>query len=387
MPFWEQTAKRRSLVQRIGATLLWVLSLQVAAAAPAEDAEVDANATHPGETTPDASEDEARLFTTPEEKREAGRRTEITPWLTAYGLVEVEFSYEDYDIDHGRDDDSGRYDVTTVQLGLVVDLFELAEVEAIVEYDSNEGSTKFEEAFVAIEKDRWALSAGRLYTPFGIYFSRFVSGPLIEFGETRANEALIVSHSPDDALDLSVTLYSGDARKSGTSAPQWNWVLAMDAEISPEWSVGWSYQTDLADADSELLEDEGNRYDRRVAGISAYVQWAQEPYQAGLEVLGATSSFDELDADRDRPSAWNAEVSRSFLDEDFEVALRIEGSDELEDEPHLRYGIAANWRISEYAVLTLEYLHGEFKDELATNDDDEPYDHVDSVAAELTLEF
>ena len=23
----------------------------------------------------------------------------------------------------------------------------------------------------------------------------------------------------------------------------------MDAELSPEWSVGWSYQTDLADAD------------------------------------------------------------------------------------------------------------------------------------------
>lgn len=148
---------------------------------------MDENATHLGETTPDASEDEARLFTTPEEKREAGRRTEITPWLTAYGLVEAEFFYEDYDIDRGRDDDSGRYDVTTVQLGLVADLFELAEVEAVIEYDSNEGTTKFDEAFVAIERDRWALSAGRLYTPFGVYFSRFVSGPLIEFGETRAN--------------------------------------------------------------------------------------------------------------------------------------------------------------------------------------------------------
>ena len=104
-------------------------------------------------------------------------------------------------------------------------------------------------------------------------------------------------------------------------------------------------------------------------------------------MLGATKSFDELDADRDRPRAWNAEVSRSFGDEEFELALRVEGSNELEDEPHLRYGIAANWRISECAALTLEYLHGKFKGELATNDDDEPYNHVDSVAAMLTLEF
>ncbi len=47
----------------------------------------------------------------------------------------------------------------------------------------------------------------------------------------------------------------------------------------------------------------------------------------------------------------------------------------------------SNWRISANVALTLEYLHGKFKGELATNDDDEPYDHVDSVAAMLTLEF
>jgi hypothetical protein len=91
--------------------LLWGLSLQVAADEPPAAAEVDAKETHPGETTADVAEEKARFFTTPEEKREAGRRTEITPWLTAYGLVEVEFSYEDYAIDRGRDDDSGRYDV------------------------------------------------------------------------------------------------------------------------------------------------------------------------------------------------------------------------------------------------------------------------------------
>ena len=130
---WRKTTKQRAPSPLVRVALLWGLSLQVAADAPPAEAEVDANETHPSEKTADVAEEKARFFTTPEEKREAGRRTEITPWLTAYGLVEVEFSYEDYAIDRGRDDDSGRYDVTTVQLGLVADLFALAEAEAIGE--------------------------------------------------------------------------------------------------------------------------------------------------------------------------------------------------------------------------------------------------------------
>jgi hypothetical protein len=39
------------------------------------------------------------------------------------------------------------------------------------------------------------------------------------------------------------------------------------------------------------------------------------------------------------------------------------------------------------ASLTLEYLHGEFSGELASNDDDEPYDHVDRLGAMLSVAF
>ena len=63
---WRKTTKQRSPSPLVGVTLLWGLSLQVAADAPPAEAEVDANETHPGEKTADVAEEKARFFTTPD---------------------------------------------------------------------------------------------------------------------------------------------------------------------------------------------------------------------------------------------------------------------------------------------------------------------------------
>lgn len=72
---------------------------------------------------------------------------------------------------------------------------------------------------------------------------------------------------------------------------------------------------------------------------------------------------------------------------DLELAVRFEGSHELEDAPKYQYGAALIWSPRRYASLTLEYLHGEFKKGLATSSEDEPYTHVDHVGAKLSIEF
>ncbi len=131
----------------------------------------------------------------------------------------------------------------------------------------------------------------------------------------------------------------------------------------------------------------GDRYVDRVAGASAYVRYWPGTYEATFELLGATRSIVELDNDRDRPFAWNAEWVRAFPEQRLAVALRVEGSEELEDEPGLQYGIAATWRIGRQVSLTLEYLHGEFEGDLTTNDDDQAYDHVDRFGGLLSVEF
>jgi hypothetical protein len=47
------------------------------------------------------------------------------------------------------------------------------------------------------------------------------------------------------------------------------------------------------------------------------------------------------------------------------AALRIEGSNELEDEPALRGGPAVAWRVTKNASLTLEYPYSSYKSDLA----------------------
>lgn len=368
------------------AAILFATALPVAAVANSDAVDDEEPENSSIEDVLDEAPD-IRIYRTREEQREAGLKHEVTPWLTLSGLAEIEVTDDNFSIDHGRDDSSGREEAANIQLGLAVDVFELAQFETVIEYDTDVDDWEVEEAFATFEHGPWEFSMGRQYTPFGVYFSNFVSGPLLEFGETRAERAFILAYGPTDALEMSLTTYRGNARERGDNAERWDWVFAMEAEIDGNWSAGWSYQTDLADADSRLLEDENDRYSRRVPAVSGYFLWTDQRYEFTLEALGAVRSFKELDNDRDRPWAWNAEVVYFFDNHNIDLAFRVEGSNELEGEPHLQFGPALTWRIGKYASLTLEYLHGEFKDQIATNDDDEPYDHVDRVGGILTVEF
>ena len=340
--------------------------------------------------TPDEVEraSEPRIYQTREEQREAGLKRQITPWLTVSGLVEAEISYDEYRTAHGEDEQaSQRDDSATLQLGVIAELLADTEVEVILEYDTDTRKVEVDEAIFVIEHDPWELSIGRQYTPFGTYISSFVSGPLIEFGETRSHRAVTLAYGPSDHLDALLTLYRGEARKREDGSRQWDLALGIEADIGEHWSAGWSYQSDLADADSRPLADENDRYRRRISGISAFVQWSNERISASVEGLAATQSYDELEGDRDRPAAWNSELVYFFAGHELELAFRLEGSNEIEDEPHLRYGAAATWRFGRHSSLSVEYLRGEFKGDLATDDDDRPYDTVDRVAAMLAMEF
>jgi len=328
-----------------------------------------------------------RLYRTREEQREAGLQRRITPWLTVSGLAEGEILFEDFDTKEGTADDSGRDDSASLQLGFIVSPFEFAQLEAILEYDTDKDKVEADEAFLSLEKDPWELALGKQYTPFGVYFSSFVSGPLVEFGETQADEVATLAYGPNDEFDLLLTAYRGRARKQGKNSGEWNWSLATEFWLKDDWSFGLSYQSNLADSDSRLLEDNNDRYSTRVAGISGYVLWAGEKFEATLEALAATGSFEELDPDRNKPCAWNAELVHFYPGSNFEIAFRIEGSRELEDEPRVQFGPAITWRTGKYASLTLEYLHGEFEDELATTENDDPYDHVDRLGAILSIAF
>jgi hypothetical protein len=338
------------------------------------------------EDSPESSEVEKK-YRTREEQREAGLQTEITPWLTLSGLLEGETTSDRFFPQDRGAAFKIRDDSATLQLGLIVDLFGLAEAETVVEYDSSPDKFFSEEAFVTFEFEPMELSLGKQFTPLGLYFSGFVTGPMLEFGETSARRVASLTYGPSDDFDLTLTAYRGRVSEVG-EGEAWDWAVGFEAWPSDGLSFGLSYQSDLADADERLLEDD--HYLKRVAVASGYLLGVTDAFEFSLEAIAALDDFRELEKDLNRPVAWNAEVVYFFPKYDIDLAFRIEQSRELEDEPEHRYGAALTWYLDKRINLTMEYLRARFgPDSLAIdrNEDDISIRYVNTMSAKLSIVF
>ena len=332
-----------------------------------------------------AEEPSTRLYRTNAERREAGRKRQITPWLTASTLAELEWESEDFKVKGTNQKEGDSNAAATLQLGLVAEPWEVAKGELVLEYDTDINDLFVEEAFVSLEHEPWELEIGKFYLPFGVFLSNFPTGPILELGETRARAASL-AYGPDDRVDFKLAAYRSPTHSHGRNSYDIGWSGGFELWPRENLSFGMSFLSDLADADSNLLEDSEDCCGSRVPGLSGYLVWVGEQFDFTLEALGALSSFEDLDQDRDRPFAWNLEVAHFPMD-NLSWALRIEGSHEVEEEPRLQFGIAVTGRLVEDTSLTFEFLHGRFEGELATNDDDESYDWVNRLGAQLSIAF
>lgn len=332
----------------------------------------------------DSANEVIRSPRTNAERRQEGVSHELTPWLTASVLVDLEWRRDDFSTRAGNDDTVLEHSAT-FQLGLVAAPWEYLQGELSLEYDTSSRRWTTDEAFVLFEKGDWELMGGKLYTSFGEYISHFPSGPLLEFGETRTH-GISLLYSPAELIEFSFTAYRGRAREVGDHPSRLDWAAAIATTFDDRYVFGLSYQSDLADANSGLVADTGNRYQRKIGAVSGYFIWMTEDFELSFETLGALDSFRELDSDRDQPMAWNLEFSR-FIDSDFEWALRAEGSRELEGEPEWQLGTALTWHVNRNISCSVEYLHGHFKSGLATNEADESYDHIDRVGVQISVGF
>jgi hypothetical protein len=326
----------------------------------------------------------ARLYTTREEKREAGIKHRITPWLIASGLAEFEWNWERLNLDNTDKGNISRDTAANVQVSFFITPFDWIKSEIITEYDADINQFRIDEAELAFEYNSWELAIGKLFLPFGNYISHFANGPIIEFGETSDYTATL-TYNYKDKLDISVSAYRSRGRQIN-SDNRLDWSAGIEAWPTDDLSFGISFITDLADSDVRLLADNNNRYENKVPAISGYLLWVSENYEISLEALGALESFRELDRDRDQPWAFNLEFAH-FLTPKMDWAFRIEGSQELEDAPELQLGIAVNYRLYQNVALTVEALHGYFKDTIATDHNGKSYDTVDTLGAQISIGF
>lgn len=343
---------------------------------------------------PTDEEPSGRIYTTREERREAGLEHALTGWLLLALLAELEYGEDRFRAlgEEGerlrtRSDDFSR----TFQLGLELQPLEWLKAELIYEYEADDEGDRhlIDEAILAFERGAFEAEIGRIVLPFGVYFSHFASGPLPEFGETRGRGA-VLSWKPVEGTEFAAFAYDGRAEKlDGETADDDHGVdWGAAAQVSPfEFlSFGASYLSDLADSEERLLDDTAHRYARRVDAASVYAVAGLGDFELSAEYLTALRSFAELEPDRDRPSAWNLELAWFPLDR-LEGALRYEESRELEDAPERQYGLALAWRIARGASLTVEYLRGEFAPGLAEDAAERELEDVHRVGAQLVVSF
>ena len=328
-----------------------------------------------------------KLYRSPSERREAGLGRKLTDWLSVSGLAEVESEWEHYNLSgENKTGESGDQTLGTLQLGLNFTLSERVAAEFVFEYEVNTSFSIIDEGMLSYEGDSLGIEAGKLYIPFGEFYSHFVTGPILEFGETRGY-ALVADYELNDAIDVFAYGIESKAGKPGESGGKVDWGGGFEYASEDE-SVKFSagYFSDMAETEEQYLEDFNNDYSRRVGGLNAHALIGRETYEITAEYLGALRGFDELDPEEDRPWAANLEVAWFPLD-DFQFAARIETSREVPDEPEWQYGLSATWLIGYRINLSLDYLYGVYKKDFVFDDDDNPVDSRHLVAAQLTFEF
>jgi len=320
------------------------------------------------ETSTEEEKDQARSYRTREERRSAGLKYKITDRITLTGLFESEYIYEGFRL---NDESSAHEDEFSapIQLGLEMVPAPWAKVELVYEYDIASNEHILDEGVLIMEAGDFDMELGKLYVPFGEYFSHFVTGPILEFGETR-DAGIVLSYTPDDRLDLSTFVYKGRAVQDEPGSSSLDWGFSSEYSPFDFATLAISYLSDLADSQERFLDDSHHRYENRVAALSGYALIGYGQFEVTAEFVHALSSFEELDSEQNKPRAWNIEFAY-YPKNDLELALRYEGSKEFENAPHFKGGVGATWHATKNIYLSLEYLQGKFHRGLS-EDSEEP---------------
>lgn len=332
--------------------------------------------------------DQAELYHSLAEKKKAGLGTLATEHISLSGLLELEAGYQNLTLADGTHEGGSDVVLATAQLGLGIEVNEQVSGDLILLYEEDATDLEVDEAAINYANGPWSGRFGQQYLPFGAFYSHFISDPLLlDLGETR--ETALLAGYEQGPLALSAFIFNGDAEKSTDSEDHLDdWGLSLTLKPAEGLELGASYLADLADTDAELAET----YSRRVGGWSAYAVAGFGSYELSGEMLGAARRFaaGDVDADGDgrgdRPFAWNVELGWHPA-EPLELALRLEGSDEIGGAPQRQYGLCASWGPWESVSLSLEYLRGEFGSAFGADEEGRALDSRDLITTQLAVEF
>lgn len=220
------------------------------------------------------------------------------------------------------------------------------------------------------------LEIGKLYIPFGVFNSYFVSDPItVDLAETRESGAL-VSYGTD-RFGITVGAFNGDLDEAGDDNHVDDFVVAITLDPADAIELGAYWVSDmgeggleegLAAATEATGETPGVDYEE-VGGAGAYASFVIGPIMIEGEYITALDAFNAglLGESELEPMAWNLELAFAATDV-LELAARIEGSEDMPDMPESQFGFAAGYAISDNVTLGLEYLHGSYEGDIEDRD-------------------
>jgi len=355
---------------------------------PEQKAKPKSNSKPKPETTP---RPQVRIYRSPEERREAASGVRLTPWLMFGAVVDIEKEWKTDNYTNRVHTVENPNPELAIELGFELTDLEWLEGELLFAIEEN-GRRHFQEVdegFLGVDFDGVGAKIGLLYVPFGEFYSHFVSGPMLEFAQTR-RPAVITDYTLFDLLEISGYLFKGKLEKrANPNKHKIGWGVAAEL-VSRDESIriGGGYISDLGEGDDgELFVDFNYKIKNHVPGWTLHGLIGIPPFEFTGEIVRATESFKEFDSKADKPLAYNLELA--FYPPQLpwlQLAFRWEGSTELEDEPKSIYGLGISLRPFDNINMSVsgEYLRGNFRKGFSTDDNDNEQLSSDIFAVQAT---
>lgn len=319
-----------------------------------------------------AAEESVRIYRSPDERREASLGIPLTDWLKFGAVVEVE---KEWQKDNFRGNDNDTTDdpdpQLAIELGLEVLYQEWLEAELLIAIE-DDGRTHYQEvdeALVGVDLGDVGIKMGWIYLPFGVFYSHFVTGPLLEFGQTRATSFLVDYTFADDTVEVAGFIFDSDIDEK-RDQNELDWGVSVEFETHDESiRLGAGYISDLAESEEEFLFDFNEQWSRRVPAWNAYGMFGYPPFEFTAEVVRALKPFKEYDKENNQPFSYNIELAY-FPFRQIQFAFRIEHSEEFDGAPEWQYGVSTTWAPIDNLTFSIDYLYARYKDGFVTDDFD-----------------
>ena len=169
-------------------------------------------------------------YRTRDDRREAGLGTELTEWLTFSGLLETEFLLDSFKFNQHIPDHVDKALDPAVQAAIDISIAEIFEIELILEYTEDTEDPVMDELIVATDVGEFGVEFGRYFVPFGLFYSHFVNGPILEFGETR-RDVVQLDYDLLPGIELAIYAFDGKTRRQGQLDNDIGWGSALDVML------------------------------------------------------------------------------------------------------------------------------------------------------------